>query len=61
MEKKYNRNRILIKDLLKNYETYLNQTIISYGWIQSTRKQSDLNFIAINDGSCIKHLLGNFI
>ncbi len=56
METKYKRNRILIKDLLQNYETYLNQIIISYGWIQSVRKQADLNFIAINDGSCITHL-----
>jgi len=56
MEKKYNRNRILIKDLLENYDKYLNKTINVYGWIQSVRKQSDLKFITINDGSCITHL-----
>jgi len=56
LKNKYKRTRLLIKDLLENHETYLKTKNIFCGWIQSVRKQTDLNFIAINDGSCISHL-----
>lgn len=52
----FKRNRVIIKSLLENYEGKLETTLNIYGWIQSIRKQSDLVFINLNDGSGTKNL-----
>jgi asparaginyl-tRNA synthetase len=45
---------MLIKDISK--ELYLNRNITVKGWVRSYRKQYDICFININDGSTAKEL-----
>ena len=52
----FKRNRLIINSLLKDYENKLDTIITVKGWIQTIRKQSDLVFIGLNDGSGTKNL-----
>lgn len=58
---------ILIKDLYRNTEKYIDQTVTIYGWIKTLRASNAFGFIEVNDGSFFKSLqvvfdnnLGNF-
>ncbi len=53
---KYNRKRTIIKDLLTNYDNYIDKIETICGWIQTTRKQSELFFVSLNDGSCANNV-----
>ena len=54
--KKYNRKRVIIKNLLTNYTNYIDKNVCIYGWIQTTRKQSELFFVSLNDGSSVNNI-----
>ena len=49
-------NRTFIKDISKNETQYMNQEITICGMINNIRKQTNLCFIDINDGSQLKGL-----
>jgi glutathione S-transferase len=50
----YRRNRIRIKEVLKNESTFMNQSITVGGWARTTRNanKGQLLFIELSDGSC---------
>ena len=52
----FKRNRELVSNLFKNYLNLIDSNITVCGWIQYIRKQTDLIFINLNDGSCIQNL-----
>jgi len=41
-----------IKSIIENYNNYLNKEISVNGWINNARIQTNIAFIALNDGSC---------
>ena len=45
-----------LKDLYKDYKSYLNKTIEIQGWIKNHRKQKEFGFIDFNDGTYFKNL-----
>ena len=45
-----------LKDLYKDYKSYLNKQIEIQGWIKNHRKQKDFGFIDFNDGTYFKNL-----
>lgn len=49
-------NRTFIKDIFKNEDNYINRDIIICGMINNIRKQTNLCFIDVNDGSQLKGL-----
>jgi asparaginyl-tRNA synthetase len=48
--------KLSIKELLENDNTHINQSLNIYGFVRTLRKQTDLYFCAINDGSTPKCL-----
>lgn len=52
----FKRNRVLISEILNDFENKIDNNLTVCGWIQSIRKQSDLIFTSLNDGSCMKSL-----
>jgi asparaginyl-tRNA synthetase len=48
--------RHFIKDIHINYETLINKEITICGMIDNIRKQSNIVFLDINDGTCLKGL-----
>ena len=55
---KFDRKRLLIKDIFDKYEEYLNKEINICGWIETMRvqQQNGLGFISLNDGSTINSI-----
>ena len=47
---------IKIRDLFKNQETYMNQTITVGGWVRSIRDSKTFGFIVVNDGTFFQPL-----
>lgn len=45
-----------IKELYDSKEKYLDKEIIVYGWIRKHRKQKEIGFIDLSDGTCFKKL-----
>ena len=45
-----------LKDLYKDYKSYLNKQIEIQGWIKNHRKQKEFGFIDFNDGTYFKSL-----
>jgi len=45
-----------LKDLYKDYKSYLNKDIEIQGWIKNHRKQKEFGFIDFNDGTYFKSL-----
>ena len=45
-----------LKDIYKDYKSYLNKTIELQGWIKNHRKQKEFGFIDFNDGTYFKNL-----
>ena len=45
-----------LKDLYKDYKSYLNKTIEIQGWIKNHRKQKEFGFMDFNDGTYFKNL-----
>ena len=45
-----------LKDLYKDYKSYLNKEIEIQGWIKNHRKQKEFGFIDFNDGTYFKNL-----
>jgi asparaginyl-tRNA synthetase len=45
-----------IKEIFRNPETYINQTVKISGWIRTLRSSKNFGFIEINDGSFFKSL-----
>ena len=45
-----------LKDLYRDYKSYLNKTIEIQGWIKNHRKQKEFGFIDFNDGTYFKNL-----
>ncbi|GAH08313.1 unnamed protein product, partial [marine sediment metagenome] len=50
------KNRIFIKDIYVNNEKLLDNNILVCGMIETIRKQTEIVFININDGTCLKGL-----
>ena len=45
-----------IKEIYDSYEKYLEKEICISGWIRKHRKQKEIGFIEISDGTCLKTL-----
>ena len=45
-----------LKDIYKDYKSYLNKEIIIQGWIKNHRKQKEFGFIDFNDGTYFKSM-----
>ena len=45
-----------LKDIYKDYKSYLNKDIEIQGWIKNHRKQKEFGFIDFNDGTYFKNL-----
>ena len=45
-----------LKDIYKDYKSYLNNTIEIQGWIKNHRKQKEFGFIDFNDGTYFKNM-----
>ena len=45
-----------IKDILCNSKEYLSKTVIVCGWVRTIRDSKTMSFMAINDGTTLKHL-----
>ncbi len=45
-----------LKDIYKDYKSYLNKDITLQGWIKNHRKQKEFGFIDFNDGTYFKNL-----
>ncbi|MGN1329881.1 MAG: asparagine--tRNA ligase [Clostridia bacterium] len=51
-----NKNFILIKDLYRNTEKYINNSVTISGWVRTVRDSKTFGFIEINDGSFFKNI-----
>lgn len=51
-----NKNFILIKDLYRNTEKYINNSVTISGWVRTVRDSKTFGFIEINDGSFFKNV-----
>ena len=45
-----------LKDIYKDYKSYLNKNIEIQGWIKNHRKQKEFGFVDFNDGTYFKNL-----
>ena len=45
-----------IKEIYDLYKDYLDKEIVVKGWIRKHRKQKEIGFIDISDGTCFKKL-----
>ena len=45
-----------LKELFRNREKYLNQTVEVCGWVRSVRNSKNFGFIVINDGTFFEPL-----
>ena len=45
-----------IKEIYDLYEKYIDKEICVSGWIRKHRKQKEIGFIEISDGTCFKAL-----
>ena len=48
--------KLVIKDLYRNTEQYINQQITLEGWVRTVRDSKNFGFIEINDGSFFKNV-----
>ncbi|MBR2875194.1 MAG: asparagine--tRNA ligase, partial [Clostridia bacterium] len=46
--------RLLLKDLLKDYQSYGEKEVVVAGWVRTVRDSKAFGFIELNDGSCFK-------
>ena len=53
---KFSRERILIKYIINKSSSFLDTEVIIKGWVQTVRKQTDIIFINMNDGSVINNI-----
>ena len=49
-----NKDFILIKDLYRNTENYIEKSVKVSGWVKTVRDSKTFGFIEINDGSFFK-------
>lgn len=47
---------ILLRDLIKEFESYADQEIQISGWIRTSRSSKAFGFIELNDGTCFKNI-----
>ena len=47
---------VLVKDLYKDLELYINATVTISGWVRTIRDSKNFGFIEINDGSFFKNI-----
>ena len=47
---------VLVKDLYKDLESYINATVTISGWVRTIRDSKNFGFIEINDGSFFKNI-----
>ena len=47
---------VLVKDLYKDLESYVNATVTISGWVRTIRDSKNFGFIEINDGSFFKNI-----
>ena len=45
-----------VKDIYKDYKSYLDKDVELYGWIKNHRKQKEFGFIDFNDGTYFKNI-----
>ena len=45
-----------VKDIYKDYESYLDKDVELYGWIKNHRKQKEFGFIDFSDGTYFKNI-----
>ena len=50
------KDNILIKDLYRNTDSYLEKDIKISGWVKTVRDSKTFGFIEINDGSFFKNV-----
>lgn len=48
--------KLVIKDIFKNTDNYINKEIMLEGWIRTVRDSKSFGFIEINDGSFFKNI-----
>ena len=55
---KFERKRLLIKDVFQKYKEYLGKEIEICGWIETMRvqQQNGLGFISLNDGTSVNSI-----
>ena len=51
-----NNDFILIKDLYRNTENYIEKSVKVSGWVKTVRDSKTFGFIEINDGSFFKNV-----
>ncbi len=51
-----NLKRLEIKDLNRNYKSYVGQEVTICGWIKTIRESKSIGFIELNDGGCFKSM-----
>ena len=49
-------NKLTIKTLFKNTDTYIGKAVIIEGWVKTLRDSKNFGFIEINDGSFFKNV-----
>ena len=47
---------ILVKDIYRNTEEYVDKTITISGWVRTLRASKAFGFIELNDGSFFKNI-----
>lgn len=45
-----------IRDIFEGHEEFLDKEVVVYGWIRKHRKQKEIGFIDLSDGTCLKKL-----
>ena len=48
--------QVLIKDLYRNTDAYIESTIQISGWVKTLRDSKNFGFIELNDGSFFKNI-----
>ena len=51
-----NKDFILIKDLFRNTDKYVNTSVKVSGWVKTLRDSKTFGFIELNDGSFFKNV-----
>ena len=48
--------QVLVKDLYRNTDSYINNTVKISGWVKTLRDSKTFGFIELNDGSFFKNI-----
>ena len=48
--------QVLVKDLYRNTDSYINNTVKISGWVKTLRDSKTFGFIELNDGSFFKNV-----